>query len=102
VLTNLLTNAERHTPPGTSVTVSVHPSPVGAEMRVCDDGPGIPAALQDDVFGRFVRGDSARSRESGGTGLGLSLVSAIVAAHHGAVGLESRPGSTCFTITLPR
>src|SRR4051794_22477182 len=102
VLTNLLTNAERHTPRGPSVRVSVQPSPAGAELRVCDDGPGIPAGLQADVFGRFVRGDSARSRESGGTGLGLSLVSAIVAAHHGTVGLESRPGSTCFTIRLPR
>jgi two-component system OmpR family sensor kinase len=68
---------------------------------VTDDGPGIPAELQPDVFERFVRGDSSRSREAGSTGLGLSIVAAVIAAHHGTVAVSSRPGQTRFVITLP-
>jgi two-component system OmpR family sensor kinase len=104
VLTNLLSNARRHTPPGTTVTVGVHPakSGPGAVVTVHDDGPGIPQGLQGSVFKRFTRGDSARTRESGGAGLGLSLAQAITAAHGGDLAVTSRPGSTCFTLTLPR
>ena len=65
-----------------------------------DDGPGIPAALQPDLFDRFVRGNSARSRASGGTGLGLAIVDAVVAAHQGSVALTSRPGRTRFAIIV--
>jgi two-component system OmpR family sensor kinase len=53
------------------------------------------------VFERFVRGDSSRSREAGSTGLGLSIVAAVVAAHRGTVAVSSRPGQTRFVITLP-
>ncbi len=103
VLTNLLTNARRHTPPGTTVTVGVHPTGDrdGAVVTVHDDGPGIPEELQGSVFERFTRGESARSRESGGAGLGLSLAQAITAAHGGELAVASRPGSTTFTLTLP-
>ena len=66
-----------------------------------DDGPGIPAELQPDLFERFVRGDSSRSRAAGSTGLGLAIVDAVTAAHHGTVGVTSQPGRTRFTITLP-
>ena len=102
VLANLLSNARMHTPAGTTVTVALNPADdVTAELTVTDDGPGIPAELQPDIFERFVRGDSSRSRAAGSTGLGLSIVAAVIAAHHGTVTVASQPGQTRFTITLP-
>ena len=101
VLTNLLANARRHTPPGTRVTVSVSREPTGVRLRVADDGPGIPEELRARVFERFTRADSSRTRDSGGAGLGLALVQAIAAAHGGLAYVESRPGSTVFTVDLP-
>jgi two-component system OmpR family sensor kinase len=68
---------------------------------VIDFGPGIPAELQPHIFERFARGDSSRSRAAGSTGLGLSIVAAVVAAHRGRVAVESRPGQTVFTVALP-
>jgi two-component system OmpR family sensor kinase len=70
-------------------------------LTVHDDGPGFPDGLAATAFERFTRGDTARSREESGAGLGLSLVQAIVDAHHGQVTLDSRPGSTTFTVELP-
>jgi two-component system, OmpR family, sensor kinase len=103
VIANLLSNARAHTPPGTTVTVQLAtPDPQHTVLSVTDDGPGIPPALQPDLFDRFVRGNSARSRASGGTGLGLAIVDAVVAAHGGRVRLTSRPGRTRFAITVPR
>jgi two-component system, OmpR family, sensor kinase len=102
VLTNLLANARTHTPPGTTVVVSLRSGADGhAEIRVHDDGPGIPPDLQPEVFERFARGDSSRSRRGGGTGLGLAIVSAVVKAHHGRITLRSTPGDTEFTVRLP-
>jgi two-component system, OmpR family, sensor kinase len=102
-LANLLSNARTHTPAGTTVTVTVGSAPGrgAAELSVTDDGPGIPAELQPDLFERFVRGDSSRSRAAGSTGLGLSIVAAVVAAHHGTVAVASEPGRTRFRVTLP-
>jgi two-component system OmpR family sensor kinase len=109
VLANLLSNAGRHTPAGTTVTVGLAAVPGPAAMpgswvavTVSDDGPGIPAELVPTLFERFVRGDSSRSRAAGSTGLGLAIVDAVTAAHHGQVSVTSAPGRTCFTITLPR
>ncbi|MEV6844742.1 HAMP domain-containing sensor histidine kinase [Actinoplanes sp. NPDC051411] len=101
VLANLLANARTHTPEGTTVTVAVSATTDAAVLRVIDLGPGIPAELQPHIFERFARGDSSRSRAAGSTGLGLSIVSAVVAAHQGTVSVESRPGQTVFTVTLP-
>jgi len=102
VLANLLSNARTHTPPGTTVTTGLSVSPGrGVELTVTDDGPGISAELLPDVFERFARGDSSRSRAAGSTGLGLSIVSAVVAAHGGTVGVASEPGKTRFTVRLP-
>ncbi|HTW02259.1 MAG TPA: HAMP domain-containing sensor histidine kinase [Streptosporangiaceae bacterium] len=105
VLANLLSNARTHTPAGTTVTVAVAPARSAdgplAELSVTDDGPGIPAELQPDLFERFVRGDSSRSRAAGSTGLGLSIVAAVIAAHQGTAAVTSEPGRTRFLITLP-
>jgi two-component system, OmpR family, sensor kinase len=104
VLANLLSNAGRHTPPGTTVTLAlIEPGPDASSvvLSVTDDGPGIPADLQPGLFERFVRGDSSRSHAAGSTGLGLAIVDAVTAAHGGSVGVTSRPGSTRFVITLP-
>jgi two-component system OmpR family sensor kinase len=95
VVTNLLTNARKHTPPGTHVTVALDAH--GFEVR--DDGPGFPPDLVAHAFERFARGDAARNRE-GGVGLGLALVHAIVTAHGGAVGLDSSPGNTSIRVRL--
>lgn len=96
VVTNLLTNARKYTPPGTTVTVTAHPD--GFEVH--DDGPGFAPEVAEHAFERFVRGDAARHRE-GGAGLGLALVRAIVGAHGGRVALDSRPGDTTVSVTLP-
>ncbi|MCD9153346.1 sensor histidine kinase [Aeromicrobium duanguangcaii] len=96
VVTNLLTNARKHTPAGTTVTVAADPS----GFTVHDDGPGFSPDLAEHAFERFTRGDRARTRE-GGVGLGLALVAAIVEAHGGGVTLDSRPGDTTFTVRLP-
>jgi two-component system, OmpR family, sensor kinase len=101
VLTNLLANARTHTGPGTSVTVSLTTDTHGAMVRVADDGPGIPAGLQSEVFERFARGDSSRSRKGGSTGLGLAIVAAVVKAHDGSIELRSVPGDTEFIVRLP-
>jgi two-component system, OmpR family, sensor kinase len=104
VLANLMSNAAKHTPPGTTVTVAVttDEEPGTVRLSVTDDGPGIPEDLQPALFERFVRGDSARSGAGASTGLGLAIVQAVTTAHGGSVGVTSRPGRTSFVITLPR
>jgi two-component system OmpR family sensor kinase len=111
VFANLLANARTHTPPGTTVTVTLLAAAANGSDRpgsadavrvvVSDDGPGIPTALMPAVFERFARGDTSRSRAAGSTGLGLAIVAAVVEAHDGTVTVESRPGRTAFTVTLP-
>ncbi|WP_435771138.1 sensor histidine kinase [Nocardioides sp. SYSU DS0651] len=96
VVTNLLANARKYTPPGTTVTVTVRPD----GFDVHDDGPGFPPDLVDTAFERFTRGDAARQRADG-VGLGLALVQAIVGAHGGRVALRTRPGSTTVAVHLP-
>jgi two-component system OmpR family sensor kinase len=124
VLGNLLSNAGRHTPDGTTVTVRVSNALPDGEpgsgprslsrgtlapaprvvISVTDDGPGIPADLLPDLFERFTRADTSRSHINSvaSTGLGLAIVEAVIAAHHGAVMVTTRPGMTRFTIVLAR
>jgi two-component system OmpR family sensor kinase len=124
VLANLMSNAAKHTPPGTTVTVTLTTTPTAGaggtggtggpaspagpgsvQLSVTDNGPGIPPDLQPTLFERFVRGDTARTRQEGqpaSTGLGLAIVDAVTTAHGGTVHLHSQPGTTRFTITLPR
>ena len=105
VLANLLANARVHTPPGTTVGLTLGADAAGAVLRVADDGPGIPPELQSEVFERFARGDTSRSRTGGNagpsTGLGLAIASAVVRAHGGTLALRSHPGSTEFLVRLP-
>jgi signal transduction histidine kinase len=92
VLANLLGNIRAHTPPGTAATVRLYPAGDGAVLEVCDDGPGMSeqdAALAFDRFHRGARGHDGRN----GSGLGLSIVAAIAAAHGGHVRLRSAPGA---------
>lgn len=105
VLANLLANARTHTPGGTLVTVSLKSDDEDAGavlITVADNGPGIPPALLPDVFERFARGDSSRSRREGSTGLGLAIVDAVVKAHGGAIEVSSTVGRTEFVVRLPR
>jgi two-component system OmpR family sensor kinase len=102
VLVNLLTNARVHTPAGTAIDVSVAEADGWAVLRVADQGPGIPEEHRQKVFDRFYRADPSRSRATGGSGLGLSIVSSIVAAHGGEIRLESEPGEgTAVEVRLP-
>ncbi len=101
VVINVLANARTHTPPGTTVTTTLSTSDGIVRLRVADDGPGIPPEILPDIFERFARGDNSRSRAAGSTGLGLAIVAAVVAAHGGRVGVQSRPGRTEFEITFP-
>jgi len=102
VFDNLLDNALKYTPPQSTIAIrtGVHPSEI--EIRVVDNGPGIPAKDLPHLFERFYRVDKGRSREKGGTGLGLSIVKHIVHLHGGRVWAESTPGQgTTFVVTLP-
>ncbi|WP_245961687.1 sensor histidine kinase [Quadrisphaera granulorum] len=102
VVVNLLANARTHTPPGTTVTAGLATTTPGrVVLSVLDDGPGIPVELLPHVFDRFTRGDGSRSRAAGSSGLGLSIVQAIVASSGGSVDVTSRPGQTAFLVTLP-
>jgi two-component system OmpR family sensor kinase len=101
VVTNLLANARVHTSAGTVVTTRLSTEPTHSVLQVIDNGPGIPNALQSEVFERFARGDTSRSRKGGSTGLGLAIASAVVKAHHGTIAVKSSPGHTEFTVRLP-
>jgi two-component system, OmpR family, sensor kinase len=129
VLANLMSNAGKHTPPGSTVSVAlatgdggpeeappgaadsgmvrrgVRPAGPQVELSITDDGPGIPPELLPELFERFTRADTSRAREADAagtsTGLGLAIVDAVVAAHGGSITVTSRPGLTRFAIFLP-
>ncbi|MEU1274484.1 HAMP domain-containing sensor histidine kinase [Streptomyces sp. NPDC005799] len=102
VVANLLANARLHTPAGTKVTVTLETEDSAAVLHVHDDGPGVPEDIQPGVFERFTRADHRRRADAsgGGAGLGLSIVAAVTEAHGGSVELQSRPGSTTFTLRI--
>ena len=125
VMANLLSNAGKHTPAGSTVSVGLALDATGTagaagtptvqrgavpagprvELSITDDGPGIPPELLPELFERFTRGDTGRAREVNAagksTGLGLAIVDAVVAAHGGCITVTSRPGMTRFAILLP-
>jgi two-component system phosphate regulon sensor histidine kinase PhoR len=92
VLTNLLDNALRHTPPGGRISVSLESAPGGVTVSVADTGSGIAPEHLPRIFERFYRADPGRSREEGGTGLGLAIVKHLVEAHGGRVEAQSTLG----------
>lgn len=102
VVHNLLDNAIRHTPQGGAVTVGLEVASGEVRLSVSDTGPGIPPEDLERVFDRFYRLDESRSRVSGGTGLGLTIVKSLVEAHGGRVWAASRVGEgSTFTVALP-
>ena len=130
VLANLMSNAGKHTPPGSTVSVAlrvdeapgtssdswsapdggmvergVRPAAPRVELSITDDGAGIPPELLPDLFERFTRADTSRARDldaaGKSTGLGLAIVDAVVAAHGGSITVTSRTGHTRFAIYLP-
>lgn len=98
LVANLLDNALRHTPPGTSIAVSVTRTAAGATLRMEDDGPGVDAADVERLFRRFGRGE--RSRSTDGHGLGLALVAAVAAAHHGRAAIEAQASGFAISIDI--
>jgi two-component system, OmpR family, sensor kinase len=103
MVANLLENAVRHTPDGTRVTITLTREDGWARLDVCDDGPGIPPGMEEQVFGRFVRGTGPADRAAGdGTGLGLAIVEAVATSHGGEAEAGSSPhGGARFTVRLP-
>ena len=102
VLDNLLGNVRSHTPADTPAHVRVSTLNGSAVLEVSDEGPGLADDDLDRVFERFYRADTSRSRESGGVGLGLSIVAAIADAHAGKVSVVARPeGGATFRVELP-
>jgi signal transduction histidine kinase len=98
-IVNLIENAFRHCPSGTQITVISGRDDVGVFVKICDDGPGIPKTEYEKVLRRYYRLE--KSRASMGSGLGLSLVSAIVRAHNGTVALHDNAPGLCVTLCFP-
>ncbi len=102
VAANLLANALIHTSPGTAVEVRVRSDGPAAVLEVADHGPGLDPELAHRVFERFVRADPARTRATGGAGLGLAIVAAVAEAHGGRAEVDSVPGQgATFRVVLP-
>ncbi|MEY4078846.1 MAG: hypothetical protein RIS80_615 [Actinomycetota bacterium] len=103
VVINLLSNACRFSPEEESVDVAVGIDGDKFVLEVRDRGEGIPEALRDKVFERFFRSDSSRNRDTGGSGLGLSICKALVTAHDGTIeALETAGGGTTMRVVLPQ
>ncbi|QYU70568.1 CHASE3 domain-containing protein [Leptolyngbya sp. 15MV] len=102
LLTNLVSNAIKHSPRGETVDVVATVSDSRVAIAVMDRGPGIPEDFRDRIFGKFAMADSSDSRTKGGTGLGLSIAREIARKHGGRIGFEDRPGGgTIFRAELP-
>lgn len=103
VVGNLLTNVRVHTPVATPLEVSLSARDGTSELRVADHGPGIDPGHVEHIFDRFYRADAGRSRDRGGSGLGLSIAASVVDAHGGEIVYSNTPGGgSTFTLTLPR
>jgi two-component system OmpR family sensor kinase len=109
VISNLMANALTHTPAGTPISVRISTAgpdeaiPVASVvLQVTDQGPGLTSEQAEHAFERFYRADQTRARTTGGAGLGLAIVAALVSAHGGTVGLDTAPGQgATFRIMLP-
>ena len=104
VITNLMGNAMRFTPPDSPIELAVEVDRAGdfGQISVVDHGEGIPPQLREKIFQRFWRADTSRTRDTGGSGLGLAIVAGIVANHHGHVEVVETPGGgATFRVSLP-
>jgi two-component system OmpR family sensor kinase len=104
MVVNLLDNAVRYTPQGSTITLRLAADEQSATIEVEDDGPGIPEEMREQVFDRFVRGSGpADTAGGGGTGLGLAIVRAVAHSHGGEVKATRSPhGGALLTVILPR
>jgi two-component system OmpR family sensor kinase len=103
VIANLLANAGVHTPMGSQVALTISQEALGVAIAVSDNGPGLSPEAQSKIFQRFYRADPSRARVDGeGSGLGLSIVDAVMRAHGGSVSVQSEPGNGAkFTLFFP-
>jgi signal transduction histidine kinase len=103
VLSNLIGNAIKFTPPGGRVDVELEQTPEGAQLAVTDTGAGIAPEELPHVFERFYRGTISEAERGSGSGLGLSIAKSIVDMHEGRITIQSAPGSgTQVVVSLPR
>lgn len=102
-VTNLITNAAKHTAPGGVVTVATQTSADGKSVTISVANPGSPIDAEHlpHLFGRFYRADASRTRQDGGTGIGLAMVASIARLHGGSVAVTSDKIKTVFSMTLP-
>ncbi|HEY6539524.1 MAG TPA: ATP-binding protein, partial [Ktedonobacteraceae bacterium] len=103
VLTNLLENATRHTPPGSPIDMSVKVCDDSIMVSVADRGPGVPSADAERIFDKFYRVlNSEKAARTTGSGLGLAVSRGLIEAHGGRIWVENRPGDgAIFQFTLP-
>ena len=101
MLRNLIQNAWEHTPRGERVTVTAAPSGGSVTLSFANSGVELHRDDLAHIFERFYRAEKSRSRESGGAGIGLSIVKELIEAHGGQVGAASGEGETRFWVTLP-
>ncbi|WP_322974230.1 sensor histidine kinase [Actinacidiphila epipremni] len=102
VVGNLLSNVRAHTPADAPLVIEVEGDATGVRLRIADSGPGLEPADAARAFDRFFRADAERAPDTGGAGLGMAIVQAVVQAHHGTVRLDTAPGEGLTVhITLP-
>jgi two-component system, OmpR family, phosphate regulon sensor histidine kinase PhoR len=99
---NLIHNSIKFTPPNGAICIRLHSEPKEIEFEIKDTGAGISEEDQIHIFERFYKADKSRTRSTGGSGLGLSIVKKIVEMHKGRIEVESKIGDgTTFTVALP-
>ena len=101
-LSNLISNALRHTPDGERITIAIEADTTAIRLVVCNPGAPIPADQIELIFERFHRASAQRETRGEGAGLGLAITRSIVRAHGGEIAARSAEGLTRFTMTLPR
>ncbi|WLQ15308.1 CHASE domain-containing protein [Hahella aquimaris] len=102
VLTNLISNAAKFSPPHSEIVVAITLEDHVARVSVTDKGPGVPPEFQNRIFGRFAQADSSNTRNKSGTGLGLNISKAIIERHGGKIGFHNNPRGGCtFYFELP-